>query len=221
MYSLDFKFMMEKILDIFLILPGILLAFTFHEYAHGKVADMLGDNTPRYEGRLTLNPIAHIDPIGFLMLVLFKFGWAKPVRTNPSAYKNYYKDDLKVSVAGICGNFLVAISFSIVFALFVRFASNIIPKSYYEVIYIMIGNIIYLNISFAIFNLLPIPGLDGFKIIEDLMPKKFARIGEQLYKYQIIILLGMIFFGGVIISIPVNFLYDKAIRLAAFVLSFL
>ncbi len=163
---------MDKILNIFLTIPAILIAFTFHEYAHAKVADMLGDNTPKFEGRLTLNPIAHIDPMGFLMILLFRFGWTKPVRTNPSAYKNYYKDDLKVSIAGICANLVVAIVFSILFGIFVRFAFNVLPESYYSVISLMISNIIAINISFAVFNLLPIPGLDGFKILEDLMPKK-------------------------------------------------
>lgn len=208
---------MDKILNIFLTIPAILIAFTFHEYAHAKVADMLGDNTPKFEGRLTLNPIAHIDPMGFLMILLFRFGWTKPVRTNPSAYKNYYKDDLKVSIAGICANLVVAIVFSILFGIFVRFAFNVLPESYYSVISLMISNIIAINISFAVFNLLPIPGLDGFKILEDLMPKKFNNIGEQLYKYQMLILLGIIFFGGFIISVPVNFLYDKAIKLALIV----
>ncbi|NFI53237.1 site-2 protease family protein [Clostridium botulinum] len=208
---------MDKILNIFLTIPAILIAFTFHEYAHAKVADMLGDNTPKFEGRLTLNPIVHIDPMGFLMILLFRFGWTKPVRTNPSAYKNYYKDDLKVSIAGICANLVVAIVFSILFGIFVRFAFNVLPESYYSVISLMISNIIAINISFAVFNLLPIPGLDGFKILEDLMPKKFNNIGEQLYKYQMLILLGIIFFGGFIISVPVNFLYDKAIKLASIV----
>ncbi|CDH91467.1 putative membrane-associated protease [Clostridium botulinum B str. Eklund 17B (NRP)] len=208
---------MDKILNIFLTIPAILIAFTFHEYAHAKVADMLGDNTPKFEGRLTLNPIAHIDPMGFLMILLFRFGWTKPVRTNPSAYKNYYKDDLKVSIAGICANLVVAIVFSILFGIFVRFAFNVLPESYYSVISLMISNIIAINISFAVFNLLPIPGLDGFKILEDLMPKKFNKIGDKLYRYQMLILLGIIFFGGFIISVPVNFLYGKAIKLASIV----
>ncbi|MBN1052809.1 site-2 protease family protein [Clostridium botulinum] len=208
---------MDKILNIFLTIPAILIAFTFHEYAHAKVANMLGDNTPKFEGRLTLNPIAHIDPMGFLMILLFRFGWTKPVRTNPSAYKNYYKDDLKVSIAGICANLVVAIVFSILFGIFVRFAFNVLPESYYSVISLMISNIIAINISFAVFNLLPIPGLDGFKILEDLMPKKFNKIGDKLYRYQMLILLGIIFFGGFIISVPVNFLYGKAIKLASIV----
>ncbi len=100
---------MNSILNMILMIPGMLIAFTFHEYAHAYVADKLGDKTPRFQGRLTLNPIAHIDPIGFIAVLIFSFGWAKPVQTNPSAYKNYHKDDLKVSLAGPIANFLVAI----------------------------------------------------------------------------------------------------------------
>ena len=88
---------MDYLLNIILMIPGMLIAFTFHEYAHAFVADKLGDKTPRFQGRLTLNPLVHIDPMGFLAVIIFRFGWAKPVQTNPSAYKNYYKDDLKVN----------------------------------------------------------------------------------------------------------------------------
>ncbi|MDR5588729.1 MULTISPECIES: site-2 protease family protein [Clostridium] len=210
---------MDKLFDLMVLIPAILIAFTFHEYAHGKVADVLGDKTPRYEGRLTLNPVAHIDPMGFLMILLFGFGWAKPIRTNPSAYKNYYKDDLRVSAAGVCANLLVVLVTSILFGIYARFAINVLPESYYSVIYLMINKIILINISVAVFNLLPIPGLDGFKILEDLMPKKFSIIGEKLYKYQMLILLGIIFFGGFIINIPVKFLYMKALNLAVIIMS--
>ena len=112
-----------------LMIPGMLIAFTFHEYAHAYVADKLGDKTPRFQGRLTLNPIAHIDPIGFIAVLIFSFGWAKPVQTNPSAYKNYHKDDLKVSLAGPIANFLVAIVTSINTRIYVRFAYGILPSA--------------------------------------------------------------------------------------------
>lgn len=84
-------FLLEKILT----LPAILLAFTFHEYAHALVADKLGDKTARFQGRLTLNPAKHIDPFGFLCVLLLGIGYARPVQVNPGAFKNYYKDDLK------------------------------------------------------------------------------------------------------------------------------
>src|SRR5665647_1476491 len=112
----------QQILDKILMIPAILLAFTFHEYAHAITADRLGDKTPRFQGRLTLNPIAHIDPIGFILILIMGFGWAKPVQTNPSAFKNYYKDDLKVSVAGPIANLILGFLFAIFTVLFWKYS---------------------------------------------------------------------------------------------------
>ena len=129
---------MNSILNMILMIPGMLIAFTFHEYAHAYVADKLGDKTPRFQGRLTLNPIAHIDPIGFIAVLIFSFGWAKPVQTNPSAYKNYYKDDLKVSLAGPIANFLVAIVIAVILGFYVNFAYGVLPSALSGVLYSMI-----------------------------------------------------------------------------------
>ena len=122
----------QQILGKILMIPAILLAFTFHEYAHAITADRLGDKTPRFQGRLTLNPIAHIDPIGFILILIAGFGWAKPVETNPSAYKNYYKDDLKVSIAGPIANLILGIIFAILTVMFAKFAPN--QGGIYEII---------------------------------------------------------------------------------------
>lgn len=195
---------MNSILNIILMIPAMLIAFTFHEYAHALVADRLGDKTPRFQGRLTLNPIAHIDPFGFLAVLIFHFGWAKPVQTNPSAYKNYYKDDLKVSVAGPMANILVAIVSSIIFAFYIRFIYRVLPSSLAQVLYSMIFQIIIINVNIGLFNLIPIPGLDGFSILRDLLPRKFYSFEEKFYQYQMPIMLLLIFFGGRIILIPAN-----------------
>ncbi|MCY6355433.1 site-2 protease family protein [Clostridium sp. ZS2-4] len=177
----------ENILRTILVIPGILLGFTFHEYAHAWVADRLGDKTPKFQGRLTLNPIAHIDPIGFLMILIFRFGWAKPVQTNPSAFKHYYKDDLKVSVAGVIGNLFVALIFSIFLGILVNFPiSNI---KLYKILISIADQGIFINCLLVIFNLLPIPGLDGFHILRDLFPKFFYRIADSIYRYQMLIIL--------------------------------
>lgn len=181
----------QNILDVIFLIPGILLGFTFHEYAHAWVADRLGDKTPKFQGRLTLNPISHIDPIGFLMILIFRFGWAKPVQTNPSAFKNYYKDDLKVSVVGVIGNLFVALMFSIIFGLLIKF-----PVGNDKVIYILANicqSAIYINCLLFVFNLLPLPGLDGFHILRDLFPKFFYRVADSIYRYQMVILLIFIF----------------------------
>lgn len=193
---------MDSILSIILMIPGMLIAFTFHEYAHALVADKLGDKTPRFQGRLTLNPIAHIDPIGFFAVLLFKFGWAKPVQTNPSSYKNYYKDDLKVSLAGPIANFLVAIVSSLILGIYLRFVYGFLPDALAGVLHSMISLTIMINVNIGLFNLIPIPGLDGFSLLRDLRPDTFYRFEERFYQYQMLIMLLLIFVGGRIISIP-------------------
>ncbi|AEB76786.1 Sterol-regulatory element binding protein (SREBP) site 2 protease [Clostridium botulinum BKT015925] len=173
-------------LDTLLIIPAILLGFTFHEYGHALVAYKLGDSTPKFQGRLTLNPLAHIDIIGFLMILFFKFGWAKPVQTNPNAFKNYYKDDLKVSLAGVIGNIFVAIVASIILGIFLALSLNQTVSM--EIIMTMLVYTVQINALLVIINLLPLPGFDGFHILKDLFPKFFYKISDSLYRYQILIL---------------------------------
>lgn len=196
--------MRNSLLNIILMIPAMLIAFTFHEYAHALMADRLGDKTPRFQGRLTLNPAAHIDLFGFIAVLLFGFGWAKPVQTNPSAYKDYRKDDLKVSAAGVIANFLVAIIASVIYALYIRFAYSVLPDSLGNVLKIMISQIIIINVNIGVFNLIPIPGLDGFSILRDIAPSKFYKFEAKFYQYQMLIMLGLVFFGGRIISKPCN-----------------
>lgn len=206
------NFIYEKII----LIPALLIAFTFHEYAHAKMADKLGDKTPRFQGRLTLNPASHIDPLGALMILLCGFGWAKPVQTNPHVYKNYYKDDLKVSLAGPLANFVVGIvgCFIWVILLKVGYSTGLGSISVYSVIMDMFKVIFTLNISLFIFNLLPVPGLDGFAVLRDLKPDTFYRISESLYRYQYIILVALLVAGGRIISIPVNMICRFILKIA-------
>lgn len=199
---------MDYLLRIILMIPGMLIAFTFHEYAHALVADRAGDKTPRFQGRLTLNPLAHIDPIGFFAVVLFNFGWAKPVQTNPSAYKNYYKDDLKVSLAGPVMNFFVAIVLSIILGIYIGIIYKYIPRNLSEILYNMLYLAIIININIGIFNLLPIPGLDGFHVLRDAFPDIFYKYEAKFYQYQMIILILLVVGGSRIISIPSNGLFN-------------
>lgn len=179
--------MTNTMLYTLLLIPGILAGLTFHEYAHALTADILGDKTPRFQGRLTLNPIAHIDLMGFLALLIFKFGWAKPVQINPSAFKRYYKDDLKVSLAGPLANLLVAFISAILLALFSKISFNL------QILSIIISNMLYLsvyiNCRLAVLNLIPLPGFDGFHILRDLFPKVFYSFEEKVYNYQLFIML--------------------------------
>lgn len=178
------------ILQTILMIPAVLLAFTFHEYAHAITADRLGDKTPRFQGRLTLNPIAHIDPIGFILILVMGFGWAKPVQTNPSAFKHYYKDDLKVSLAGPLANVALAFIFSIILALLVKFGLR--DNQLGTIIYLIIYYTAYLNCMLFFLNLIPIPGFDGFHILRDLSPKTFYNMSDSIYRYQFLLFMALI-----------------------------
>lgn len=180
----------SELLYKILMIPGILLAFTFHEYAHAITADRLGDKTPRFQGRLTLNPIAHIDPIGFILILVMGFGWAKPVQTNPSAYKNYYKDDLKVSVAGPIANLILGFVFSILTVLFFKYSPT--QGSIYSIVVSILQIAGSINCLLFFLNLVPVPGFDGFHIVRDLFPKFFYGLSDTINRYQFIIFMVLI-----------------------------
>ena len=203
-----------ELLVIILKIPAILIAFTAQGYAKALVADKLGDKTPRFQGRLTLNPAAHIDLIGFLMILIAGFGWTKPLNTNPSAYKRGYKDAIKVSVAAPLANLLVGLLGSILYVGTYRFLSNILPDTIYFILINMIWLIATVNVSLFVFNLLPIPGLAGFEIFRDLWPKTFYKVSDKIYQYQFLILIAIIFIGGTILSIPVSFILNAFMTFA-------
>lgn len=202
--------MTNNLIDTILTIPAILIAFTFHEFAHAWVADKLGDKTPKFQGRLTLNPIAHIDPLGFIMILIFKFGWAKPVEVNPRAFKHYYKDDLKVSIAGPIANLLTAFVFSGIISVILK-VSNIHSGSIMYIIIMILNKTIYLNCILAFFNMMPLPGLDGFHILRDLIPAKFYKVSEAIYRYQMLILIVFIAVPGVsstLVGTPARIVYS-------------
>ena len=210
-----------QLLVIILKIPAILIAFTAQGYAKALVADKLGDKTPRFQGRLTLNPSAHIDLIGFLMILIAGFGWTKPLNTNPSAYKRGYKDAIKVSVAAPLANLLVGLLGSILYVGTYRFLSNILPDTIYFILINMIWLIATVNVSLFVFNLLPIPGLAGFEIFRDLWPKTFYKVSDKIYQYQFLILIAIIIIGGTILSIPVNFILNGFMAFARLIFGIL
>ena len=172
-------------------LPGIVIAMVVHEYAHARVAVALGDYTPRMQGRLTLNPAAHVDPIGLAMLFLVHFGWAKPVQINPMNFSNPRRDDILVSLAGPASNLITSF---IALIILVFMAKLDFPLS--EGLLVVFNLIIVYNINFAIFNMLPIPPLDGSHILRNILPYEMARTYERLERYSFIFLL-------IIIATPV------------------
>ena len=179
-------------LQFLYVLPAILIGLTVHEWAHAYAAYRLGDPTARNLGRMTLNPLAHIDPIGFAMLLLVGFGWAKPVPVTPRNFKHYRRDDIIVSLAGIVTNLIVAFLFSFVYVAGILkwgLATN-------EAFMSIIGSIITINLTLAIFNLIPIYPLDGSHVAESLLMHKIPRVFMFLRQYGQLILLGLIISGA-------------------------
>lgn len=164
-------------------LPGLVIALVIHEYAHAKAADVMGDFTPRMTGRLTLNPMAHIDPIGLIMLLVVRFGWAKPVMINARNFRNWRQGELLVALAGPVANLLVA--FISLLAMAVLFKLGMFSEGVRLVLSLMV----LFNINFAIFNMLPLPPLDGSKVLMVLLPGRLAYKLMSLERYSFIILI--------------------------------
>lgn len=165
-------------------LPGLILAMAVHEYAHARAAVTLGDITPRITGRLTLNPLAHIDPIGLLMLILAHFGWAKPVMINPRNFKNYKRDDILVSLAGPAANLLLAFLTLVVLLIYSKFFGRMSQGTY-----LVLQLIVLYNINFAIFNMIPLPPLDGSHILKHFLPARYTYRYAQIERYSFFILI--------------------------------
>ena len=165
-------------------LPGLLIAMVIHEYAHAQVAVWLGDFTPRLMGRLTLNPKAHVDPIGMLMLFLVHFGWAKPVMINPRNFKNPKRDDILVSLAGPAANFITAFLALLALLIYNRMGGDMTAG-----VYLVFQMIIEYNIGFGIFNLIPLPPLDGSHVLMQLLPRDMAYKLAELERYSFLILI--------------------------------
>ncbi len=177
-------------------LPGIIIAMVVHEYAHARVAVALGDFTPRLAGRLTLNPMAHIDPLGLLMLFLVRFGWAKPVQINPYNFSNPKRDDILVSLAGPGANLITAFLALMVMVLLLKFD---FPMT--EGVRMVFSLIMIYNINFAIFNMLPLPPLDGSHILKQLLPYELARQYAVLERYSFLILIVIVMVPGILSAI--------------------
>jgi len=160
------------VLEKLISLPGLLIAIIFHELAHGYTAYKLGDPTAKESGRLTINPLKHIDVVGFLFMLIFRFGWAKPVPINPSYFKHRKRDTILVSLAGPMTNFIIAIISALIIS--ANFIENAI------IIDILVITLWY-NIMLGVFNLLPFPPLDGSKIIASILPEKWEY---KFYKYE-------------------------------------
>lgn len=162
-----------SLLVVFIVMP-------MHEFAHGYVAYKLGDNTAKYSGRLTLNPLAHISPLGTAAIILFGFGWAKPVPVDPRNFKKPKVGMAIVSAAGPLSNFIVAFLGAFILNAFLTFGSAI-PYNVVSYIFIFLYYFVSINVCLAVFNLIPLPPFDGSKILAVFLPDKVI---ESYYKYQ-------------------------------------
>ncbi len=203
------------IMEIVLVLPILLLSLSFHEYSHGKASYLLGDPTPKMMGRLTLNPLAHLDFMGTLVLIITRrIGWAKPVPVNPRYYQNPRKGLMLVGMAGPGANIVLALGFSLLSRFFsafsgipIRFVLFYGPSNYQEIILYFLFLGIVVNLSLAIFNLLPIPPLDGSKILRGFLPPKYDQYLYQLEGPVGMIILMLLAFTGILMRIISPVLY--------------
>ena len=178
--------------QILLLAPPILLALTFHEFAHAYVANRFGDDTAKLSGRLTMNPLAHLDPLGTIMIFIVHFGWAKPVPVNPYNLKNPKQGMLWISAAGPLSNIILALISGLMIRLVSTMGIMPLPNSVPEIIIIMIVLSLKINLALAIFNILPIAPLDGSKILYGILPARFGKHIHLLERYGPIVLIGLI-----------------------------
>lgn len=171
-------------------IPAALIALSFHEFGHAMASDRFGDPTPRNQGRLTLSPLAHIDVIGFLFIILAGFGWAKPVQINPRYYKKPRRDDIIVSIAGPLMNLLLAFIFAFLIKALVIMSQNVeFSQAAVSIAINLFNYTIQLNVILMLFNLLPLPPLDGFHILANIVPARSYKFIYMLEQYSTIILI--------------------------------
>ena len=175
-----------------LMLPGIIIGLSFHEFAHAWVSDKLGDPTPRRQGRVTLNPLAHIDWIGFLALLLVGFGWGKPVQIDPTYYKHRRRDEFLVAIAGVTMNLILAVILSIPTRMMTKALGASGASALVYDIYLMIFYAVMINLVLMIFNLIPCPPLDGWGILTQIFKLDRYSWWYKVYQYGTWILLALI-----------------------------
>jgi Zn-dependent protease len=188
---------------------GLILSLSFHEFAHAFTADKLGDPTPRSQGRVTLNPLAHLDPIGTIAMLITRFGWGKPVQFDPYNLKNPMRDSALIALAGPASNLVIATILSVILKL------NLFS---FPLLTFAMGQVAIINIVLAIFNLVPVYPLDGSKILMAVLPRQTAYEYELFMRqYGMFVLIALIFpwYNG---ASPISFLISPIIQFVASIL---
>ncbi len=180
---------MINLLSIILSIPGLFLALSIHEFAHGYAAYLMGDNTAKYNGRLSLNPLNHLDIAGTLCLLLFHFGWAKPVPVNPYNFRDRKRGTIIVSLAGPFANFVLALVCTVIYKLLANF---VYVSQIAEFFYLIFVYAAAMNVGLMVFNLIPIPPLDGSKVLMEFLPERYRFSMYNIERYSGIILLVLV-----------------------------
>jgi Zn-dependent protease len=203
-------------LDLYTIvvsLPAIVIALTVHEFAHAWTANKLGDSTARYAGRLTLEPWAHLDPIGLLMIMFYRFGWAKPVPVDPRQMRDPARGMAMTALAGPLANLLLALAFGVLWASGIAGRTS---PTVAEHLNSIIVNGVLINVGLFVFNLLPLPPLDGARLLAGFAPVERWPWWDTLNRYGPLMLLGLLVSGagGFLIGVPANFVISLVVRFA-------
>ena len=192
---------------LLLSVPPILLALSFHEYAHGWMAYRLGDPTAKHEGRLTMNPLAHLDPLGTMMIIIVHFGWAKPVPVNPMNLRDPKKDMLWIALAGPVSNVIMAAGLGLILRIMIGMGMRV-DGSFLGYFQYMLYFAVMINLVLAVFNMIPIPPLDGSKILFGLLPTEYEESYLRFQQFGPMVLLGLVvinsYFGIPIFSVLIT-----------------
>jgi len=207
----------EWVVQTLLLLPAIIIAISFHEFAHAKVAELSGDDVPRRQGRVTLNPAAHVDPVGFFFLIFAGFGWGRPVEINPENFRKKRLDLFLVSLAGVVMNLILAFLFCGLWVLFVKQTNLNLNEGIGDILYTLLYNVVAMNLILCVFNLIPVPPLDGFNVVTEIFNLRQTKFYHYAYQYGYLVLIALVVFDftDYILGPAVNWLFSMMVRVFA------